>query len=338
LSEPEVAKKSPKIIARTGMCIRQSLATSLEKRATVGGIVGSLVGLSTALYLYLGDFSEWSFGSRIVGALTGGLLNGMYLGVCTGLVVRLEKRIEPLEVLSWSWTGMRRDIIRWLLIGTGLIVGLICAISYMLSSHDMWLANFLSYGLSTAFSLILVVMLVSGVTRGLSRRVIAQHTVTPNQGIWHSARYGVIMAIITGGIAGIVVGVIDFLAYFWFPPLIGSSVMSLDMDFSAVQVMSMLLGFYPTTLQEFWGLHALFWGLIGVTIPGLTAGLSCGGAACLQHFVLRFLLWCSRCVPFNYPGFLDYATERIFLRKVGGGYIFMHKLLLEYFVDRETGM
>jgi hypothetical protein len=28
---------------------------------------------------------------------------------------------------------------------------------------------------------------------------------------------------------------------------------------------------------------------------------------------------------------LDFATERILLRKVGGGYIFVHRLLLDYF-------
>jgi hypothetical protein len=32
--------------------------------------------------------------------------------------------------------------------------------------------------------------------------------------------------------------------------------------------------------------------------------------------------------------FLDYAAERIFLRKVGGGYIFIHRLLQEYFAAR----
>ena len=38
-------------------------------------------------------------------------------------------------------------------------------------------------------------------------------------------------------------------------------------------------------------------------------------------------------MPWNVVPFLDYATERIFLRKVGGGYIFVHRLLLEYFAS-----
>jgi hypothetical protein len=33
-------------------------------------------------------------------------------------------------------------------------------------------------------------------------------------------------------------------------------------------------------------------------------------------------------MPWNYPRFLDYAAERILLRKVEGGYIFIHRLLL----------
>jgi hypothetical protein len=32
--------------------------------------------------------------------------------------------------------------------------------------------------------------------------------------------------------------------------------------------------------------------------------------------------------------FLDYAAERLFLRQVGGGYIFIHSLLQDHFVAR----
>ena len=35
----------------------------------------------------------------------------------------------------------------------------------------------------------------------------------------------------------------------------------------------------------------------------------------------------------EYAQFLDYATERIFLRKVGGGYIFIHQLLQDCFTE-----
>ena len=55
------------------------------------------------------------------------------------------------------------------------------------------------------------------------------------------------------------------------------------------------------------------------------------GFACIQHFILRLTLYKYKYIPWNYTHFLEYATERIFLQKVGGGYIFVHRLLLEHF-------
>ena len=63
----------------------------------------------------------------------------------------------------------------------------------------------------------------------------------------------------------------------------------------------------------------------------MLVGLYTGGRACLQHLVLRYLLLHNGAAPWHYVAFLDYATERLFLRKVGGGYIFVHRLLQEYF-------
>ena len=80
----------------------------------------------------------------------------------------------------------------------------------------------------------------------------------------------------------------------------------------------------------------LFVGLVfGLTI-GLGGRLMNGGLACIQHLVLRALLWRNGSAPLNYVHFLDYAAERIFLRKVGGGYIFIHRLLQEYFAGLEA--
>lgn len=63
----------------------------------------------------------------------------------------------------------------------------------------------------------------------------------------------------------------------------------------------------------------------------IIAALQAGGYAVVKHYVLRFLLWRNGQLPWNLARFLDYATERVFLQKVGGGYIFIHRYLLEYF-------
>ncbi len=55
-----------------------------------------------------------------------------------------------------------------------------------------------------------------------------------------------------------------------------------------------------------------------------------GGKACVQHFALRLTLYQSNSIPWNYARFLNYATERRFLQRVGGRYRFIHKLLQEH--------
>ena len=48
----------------------------------------------------------------------------------------------------------------------------------------------------------------------------------------------------------------------------------------------------------------------------------------------RILLRRSILLPQNIVDFLNYCTDRIFLRQVGGGYIFIHRMLMEYFAAK----
>ncbi len=72
------------------------------------------------------------------------------------------------------------------------------------------------------------------------------------------------------------------------------------------------------------------WGLFGMLF-GWCLG---GGEACVKHLLLRLMLWSNGSMPWNYARFLDWGVERIFLQKVGGGYIFVHRLLLEHFAQK----
>jgi predicted lipid-binding transport protein (Tim44 family) len=73
-------------------------------------------------------------------------------------------------------------------------------------------------------------------------------------------------------------------------------------------------------------------GLLLGLVLGLVFG---GGVAVIQHYTLRLILTLNNHAPLNYVRFLDHAAERILLRKVGGGYIFVHRMLLEYFASLE---
>ncbi len=72
--------------------------------------------------------------------------------------------------------------------------------------------------------------------------------------------------------------------------------------------------------------------LVGA-ITGLLFGVFGAGEACIKHLALRLVLFCNGSIPWKYARFLDWATEHILLQKVGGGYIFIHRLLLEHFAE-----
>jgi eukaryotic-like serine/threonine-protein kinase len=65
----------------------------------------------------------------------------------------------------------------------------------------------------------------------------------------------------------------------------------------------------------------------------LLVALWYGGFDVIQHYTLRLILLIQGHTPANYARFLDYSVDRIFLQKVGGGYRFIHRLLLEHFAE-----
>jgi eukaryotic-like serine/threonine-protein kinase len=73
-----------------------------------------------------------------------------------------------------------------------------------------------------------------------------------------------------------------------------------------------------------------------IILAGTVAWGRLGGLDYLAHYCLRFVLRRCGYIPRDYVRFLNYAaTELGFLQKVGGGYVFMHRYLLEYFASSE---
>ena len=61
-----------------------------------------------------------------------------------------------------------------------------------------------------------------------------------------------------------------------------------------------------------------------------------GGLPIVQHFVLRFLLYCQGNIPWNYAKFLEYTTERRLTQQIGGRFRFIHRELLDHFAAMEA--
>jgi hypothetical protein len=94
-------------------------------------------------------------------------------------------------------------------------------------------------------------------------------------------------------------------------------------------VLALALSPAPYTSVLFLSLVVLF----GGPIIGMIGGLRLGGLAVIQHYTLRGLLVINKKMYFRIIPFLDHCVDLIFLRRVGGGYIFVHRLLMEHFAE-----
>jgi eukaryotic-like serine/threonine-protein kinase len=79
----------------------------------------------------------------------------------------------------------------------------------------------------------------------------------------------------------------------------------------------------------------LDWAIVASTVVvTVIAGIWYGGADAIQHFTLRTMLWLGGAMPRRLAAFLDHAASLVFMRKVGGGYVFIHRVVLEYFAAK----
>ena len=70
--------------------------------------------------------------------------------------------------------------------------------------------------------------------------------------------------------------------------------------------------------------------------PLLLSKLRIQARLATKHYGLRLILWLKGYTPFNFIKFLNHCAGLILLKKVGGGYIFIHRMLLDYFAELPT--
>lgn len=77
----------------------------------------------------------------------------------------------------------------------------------------------------------------------------------------------------------------------------------------------------------------LLYGVNYAEVVAIPSGLYYGGLAYIQHFALRATLILFRRTPVRFVKFLNHAVEQGVMHRVGGGYIFAHRSLMEHFAD-----
>ena len=229
------------------------------------------------------------------------LSTAIYIGVIIGFITGIfwgffRENIVPSDSLIFS----HKRAIKYLFCGLilGILGGIILGIIYWILtgySIKFWVLQGLVFGL------------ISGPTFGLiislSGSTIEKKQPVPNQGIWRSLRNSLLL-----GLIGLIV-----------VQLVDSALPTLVTLIYRTRINYL---FIPSNIPIF-----------ARIVAGISFGLYGTGEVCIKHLILRLFLYFNNCHPWNYARFLDYATERNFLQKVGGGYIFVHRMLMEHFAN-----
>ncbi|WP_353572187.1 hypothetical protein [Candidatus Albibeggiatoa sp. nov. BB20] len=74
---------------------------------------------------------------------------------------------------------------------------------------------------------------------------------------------------------------------------------------------------------------------IAILVLSIVVGILInGGFDLINYYSLRLTLHRFNTFPLKAVPFLDHCTKLILLRRVGGSYIFIHRLLLEHFAQK----
>lgn len=287
-----------------------SVFAELLLQACIMGAVLGLIGLTGSFFepveqFFLGPWSKALHGWQL--GIATGVRNGLFLGLLFCLKtgwLPLDGDVRLSGALRLSFAAARKGARSGA--AAGAIVGVILA---MIVVTVQW------QQLVTQFSPLLALLLILPVVC-------------------------VVAALIVGLLFGFVAALFSLFSPGDLPPKARPGqgvILSAQSAFLAGVVVATCSGILSAI---YWGLardpnylHEATFAAVGW---GVTAAIWYGGFDIVQHVTLRFLLRRQDYIPRNYASFLDYAARLIFLQKVGSGYIFVHRQLLDHFCGLQS--
>lgn len=232
-----------------------------------------------------------------LGATIAVLVAGLYFVIGWFVTRRSPTRGDAIVIadkLDWSWSRCALGFL------VGAIPGfLFGALLWWAIRGEIFIPN---YGLRFALTFGAAAGANVGVLLGFIVRGVDQ-SVSPNQGIrrsaWNALRVGLAI---------------------W---------LSVGLPLGYLSGLTWRLALGPA--KNIYAGLAVFFG-VGLAL-GLLTSTFFGSLAVIQHNVLRLILAYLDRLLLRLVSFLDSAVELIFLQKVGGGYIFIHRLLMDHFAD-----
>lgn len=277
--------------------------------------IGIACGLTTIVSLLLNpDVPK----NTLTFFLTLGLrdsVNNILLGMVLSVLLKNNTGlIYCADIVSWSWKRFFRTF-KFIDVFYNLLVGLM--IDIIFEGNQLFQGNLSDIIRSAVGPTVLItisIRVIAAIFQGIaSTKLSDHHRSAPNEGMKRSFFHGNVC---------FALGLVIFACF----TLI-------------ISVLSLLSTSGPTALTNQSSLQSsLSSGLINALLLGPTGGLllalSLGWLASWQHTVLRLILRITNVLPLKLSPFLNDATNSVLLRRIGGGYIFIHRTLLEYFASR----
>jgi hypothetical protein len=281
----------------------------LTKAATVLAcaiLCAVIFALNDVLFSLLGGLHLRQLPSVEIAGLQGGAFLGAFIGLIGSFF-----NVKPAEIIQLHFSDLRprlRSALR-----TGLFGAVVCMLAFIAFGLLVGLSGPTDIIAGGVFAGIVLGLLIGLTTLLTSERIESRRIA--NQGVHDSIKNALVIFILSTLFTGSPM----MLFILKFPSAIHS-----------VRVADLIehLGPLRAGLMFGFGVGSVF---------GLFGGMIGGGLYVLRHFVMRLFLWTNRSMPWHSIALLDYASERLFLRKVGGGYIFIHRMLMDYFVSLSAG-
>jgi energy-coupling factor transporter ATP-binding protein EcfA2 len=231
-------------------------------------------------------------------------LYGSSLQIILGLAIAVISSLTSgtimlIETIKWGLPiiGTAMVLFGWFILA--LFIGLLLGIFFWIK---FGLIDYLIYSLIYSGSLGIISGAIAAVIGAMAGPPIETRD-RPNQGMFQSVANTIIISIVSYPIC-----VSIWIALAW----IFKWIFHRNIDSNDLQ-------------------DSLIFGTVGVF-----SAILLGGCSAIQHLTLRFILWSSGAIPWNYARFLNYATNRLFLQRVGGGYRFIHNLLQIHFTQIQS--
>ncbi len=255
----------------------------------------------------LTDFFTFSLNSCLLNIVLATLLS-LLLKNNTGL-------ISCADIVSWSWKrffSAFNIIDVFLNLFLGVIIGIIVGSNQLFQGN---LSTVVTSALGSAMLITISIRLVTAIFQGLASNKLSDHyRRVPNEGMKRSVFHGSVSfalgLVIFAGVA-LIISILSLLSISG--PAALANLSSLQSSLSRGLMNALLLA----------------------PAGGLLLALTFGWLASWQHAILRLILRITHVLPLKLSPFLNDATKSVLLRRVGGGYLFVHRTLLEYFASHD---